>query len=54
MGLGNIKQTRKHYLSINGGKVIIDKGNGKKDSFSFERVYLKEYTLKTEPSTERM
>lgn len=53
MGLGNIKQTRKHYLSINGGKVIIDKGNGKKDSFSFvegvlEGIYTKDRTFNGE------
>lgn len=49
MGLGNIAQekTRKSYLSINGGKVIIDRGNGKKESFSFvegviEGIYQKE------------
>lgn len=37
MGLGNTEQvqTNKHYLAINNGKVIIDRGNGKKESFSF-------------------
>lgn len=37
MGLGKTEQvqTKKHYLSINNGKVIIDRGQGKKESFSF-------------------
>lgn len=55
MGLGNItqEQTRKSYLSINGGKVIIDRGNGKKESFAFvegvlEGIYQKERTFNGE------
>lgn len=49
MGLGNIEQgkARKSYLSISGGKVIIDRGKGKKESFSYvdgvlEGIYQKE------------
>lgn len=37
MGLGKIEQvqTNKHYLAINNGKVIIDRGNGRKESFGY-------------------
>lgn len=42
MGLGNTEsvQTKKHYLSINNGKVIIDRGQGKKDNFNFVEGFL--------------
>lgn len=37
MGLGNTEsvQTSKHYISISNGKVIIDRGKGKKESFNY-------------------
>lgn len=42
MGLGKTEavQTKKHYLSINNGKVIIDKGQGRKESFGFVEGYM--------------
>ena len=58
MGLGNIEKekTRKSYLTINDGKVIIDKGKGRKASFSFvegylEGIYKKDSTFNGEKVT---